>query len=55
MLMLRVYSGRDLSDWPRLPFRFLTDLVVVTPLFLVKILLAIFHVTTSIIGHDMAL
>ena len=29
--------------------------VVATPLFLVKASLASFHVTTSIIGHDMAL
>ena len=55
MLMLRVYSGRNLSDWSRPPFRFLIDQVVVTPLFLVKSLLVSFQVMTSILGHDMAL
>ena len=47
MLILRVYSDRDLSDWYRPPFRFLTDLVVVTPFCLAKTSLASFYVTTS--------
>ena len=44
MLMLRVYSSRDLSDY-----------VVMTLLCLVNTSLASFHITTSILGHDMAL